>query len=261
MKRVALALLVIFMNAASADELKDADQLLRSGATPAAAAILTRLADAGNPTAQVRLGELFFYGRGTAVDTARAQALFAQAAGAGNAEANAALRLMEQRQSHLADIAYWVGGYDGADLRAERLACGALALPVVSETKKQIRKLNEKAEAWRSCYNAVVANLNAQAPVGRQIPVEIELLMTDPEIDQARAHLTGVYTKLSSEANAMAADSMANYAEWIASTDAFVTISVVDAKRFMPEGNRTRDSYANLGWNARVALPAGNTKK
>ncbi len=262
MKKVLLALLVIFMNAASADELKDAEQLLRSGATPEAAAILTRLADAGNPAAQVRLGELFFYGRGTAVDTARAQALFTKAARAGNAEANAALRLMEQRQAHLAEIAYWVNGYDGADLRAEKVACGVLELPVVSQTKKQIHALQEKSEAWRACYNRFVANLNDQAPVGKRIPVNIEMVMTDAEIDQARIHLAVIYAQLSSEATAMAAESMGKYAQWLASTDSFVTISALDAKRWMPERHqRVFDSYANLTPYTRAVLPAGNIPK
>jgi TPR repeat protein len=256
MKRVLLVLMMMCMGAAWAGELQDANQLMRRGAFAEAAAILTRLADAGNPEAQLRLGEMFWYGRGTAVDAARAADLFTKAAKGGSPEATAALGLMAQREKRLDEIAYWIKGYDGAELRSDRFACVPLELPVYSKTKQQIRTLNEKAEAWRACYNDFVANLNAQAPVGKRIPIDIEVLMTDAEIDQARTNLSKVYSDVSAQANAMAAAMIRDYSAWITGTDAFVTVRAQSTALWQMDKNKKfRDSYANVSGYTPISTP------
>jgi TPR repeat protein len=82
-----------------ADELADADKLMAAKDYTRALPIYAKLAAGGNAVAQFHLGELYWYGEGTAVDMAKGDELFKKAADAGVADAKLALQMTPQRQA------------------------------------------------------------------------------------------------------------------------------------------------------------------
>src|SRR5438067_433918 len=97
MKKVLACLLCLALGAsalASADELADADALFAKKAYPEALQKYTKLANAGNATAQQHLGEMYFYGEAGAPDTDKAALWWGKAAARGNKVALAALDMI-----------------------------------------------------------------------------------------------------------------------------------------------------------------------
>lgn len=229
----------------------DAEKALATKAYPQALQLFSKLAAAGNPQAQLRLGEMYWYGEGVALDRAKGDALFAQAAASGNADAIAARSLSAQRASNGAAIAYWTGGYDGADLTAGKYNCAAPAIPAVSKTNAEIKAINQSVVQWRQCYNEFAANLNAGLPAGKRIPAEVVVVMSEPETQQAKAHVEQVYGTVLSKAQADAAAVMARHAAWQVATtesvDAQNRLAEQRTKQIMLErenAERTRQNAA-----------------
>lgn len=218
MRSTICVLLLVLSSAVMADDMADAEKALATKAYPQALQLFGKLAAAGNPEAQLRLGEMYWYGEGVALDRAKGDALFAQAAASGNPEAVAARTLSAQRALHGAAIAYWTGGYDGADLTAGKYNCAAPAIPAVSKTETEIRTTNAAVVEWRRCYNEFAANLNASLPPGKRIPAEVVVVMSEPETQQARAHVEKVYGTVLGKAQADAAAVTARHAAWLSAT-------------------------------------------
>jgi hypothetical protein len=215
-----------------ADQLSDAASALEKKNYPVAVAAYTRLADAGNAEAALRLGEMYWYGEGVPLDRTKGDALFARAAAAGNHDAAAALTLSSRRQAHLADIAYWTSGYNGADLNAGRFNCAAPAFPPYSETKRAVTEVGEAYAAYIACYNGFVDNIGAAMPAGKRIPEAVALLMSEAELTQARAHLTKIYMDAAARGKAVADDTVARNAAWSR-----------DTQEYLANQNRRRDMY------------------
>lgn len=232
----------------------DAEKALATKAYPQALQLFGKLAAAGNPQAQLRLGEMYWYGEGVALDRAKGDALFAQAAASGNADAVAARTLSAQRASSSAAIAYWTGGYDGADLTAGKYNCAAPAIPAVSKTNAEIKAVNQAVVQWRQCYNEFAANLNAGLPAGKRIPAEVVVVMSEPETQQARAHIEKVYGAVLSKAQDDAAAVMARHAAWQVAT----TESVATQNRLAEERTKQimfeRDNAERIRQNAANAV-------
>jgi TPR repeat protein len=221
--RIVLPLLAVFLyGSVLAGDLSEANKLLEAKSYPQAIQLLTRAADAGDAGAQLRLGQMYWYGEGVQVDRARADALFAKAAAAGNAEATTALGMTAARARHAADIDFWTTRYDGADLKAGKFACQRPTIPLKSTTNEEIGATNAAMESWRTCYNGFVDNLADAMPPGKRIPAEVADLLTDAEMEQAKAHLDQVYKRVLDDARAGAARTMADHASWEKSTAAFV---------------------------------------
>lgn len=72
------------------------------------------------------------------------------------------------------------------------------------------------------CYNAFAANLNAGLPPGKRIPPEVAVVMSEPETQQAIAHVDKVYGRVLSKAQADAEAVMARHAAWQSATTASV---------------------------------------
>lgn len=202
----------------AADELSDANRALAARSYPEALQQFTKLAKAGNAEAQLRLGEMYWYGEGVALDRARGDALFAQAAAGGNQEAVAAQALSARRARQAADIAYWTGGYDGADMTAGKYQCAAPAIPAVSRTNADIKATNAAIGAWQACHNGFADNLNSALPPGKRIPPDIAVVMSEQETQQAKAHLDKVYGGIMDRVQAGATAIMAQRAKWEAAT-------------------------------------------
>ena len=205
-----------------ADELADANALLQKKEYPAALKLYTKLANAGNVEAQQHLGEMYWYGEAGVVDDDTARLWFGKAAAKGNKPAADALEVMKQRVARKAEIDYWVSKYDGNELRTGAYRCPAPRLPAVSKDNADIKAVGDRVEAWQTCYNNFVNNLNAVTPLSKKIPADISRLMKQEEIDRSNAHLELLYKTISEDAKVSASMVLADVAAWRSATDNWV---------------------------------------
>lgn len=84
--------------------------------------IFSVLANTGNPEAQLLLGEMHGYGEGVPEDAMLAGRWPGQARAKGYKDAAASLENVHQRAFRKADIARYVGAFDGADLILAKFA-------------------------------------------------------------------------------------------------------------------------------------------
>ena len=107
---------------ASADELVDANAALQQKNYPVALKLFGKLASDNNHEAQLRLGEMYWYGEGAPLDRAKGDALFAQAAAGGDPGAVAAQDEGEGKHARPANAAeepgvsgavVWGRGHEG----------------------------------------------------------------------------------------------------------------------------------------------------
>lgn len=222
MRQLIFLLLLAVGGSALADDLAKANSALASRAYPEALALYGKLASTGNAEAQLRLGEMYWYGEGVALDRAKGDALFAQAAAAGNQEAVAAQSLSARRVQRSAAIAHWTAGYDGADLTAGKFACVAPTIPEVSITNADVQAATAAIAVWHACHDAFVVNLNASLPAGKAIPPDVAVVMSEQETQQAKSHLDGVYAGVSRKAEASATAILARRDKWQLATAAYV---------------------------------------
>jgi TPR repeat protein len=222
MRAIVLAVALSLSGAAYADDLADANKALAAKSYPQAMQLYTKLAAAGNAEARFRLGEMYWFGQGVAPDRAKGDALFAQAAAAGIADAKTAMTRTARRAERSADIAHWTAKYDGADLTSGKFRCDRPAIPALSKSNDEIAATSKAYNAWTACYNAMIANLAESMPAGKRIPADVLDLMTEAEFDQARAHLDRVYGSVADRAQAEAADTLAQHGAWEKATVAYV---------------------------------------
>lgn len=222
MKRFVLIALLAAAGLARADDLGEANRLLAAKSYDKALPIYQRLAEAGNPEAQMRLGEMYWFGDGTAPDLAKARQWFERSAAKGNADAAASLASLKRRETHGGEIVYWTSKYQGEDMVSGKFACTPPELPALSKTKSEIKSTARKIEEYRACYNGFVDNLNDAMPAGKRIPAEVVDMMTPAEGARAQRHLDGIYRGLAEKAKAQAAEFNAREAAWTKATETFV---------------------------------------
>lgn len=222
MKRLVFTMLLLAAGLASADDLGDAEKALRAKEYGKAFPIYTKLANAGNTEAQFRLGEMYWYGDGTAVDMAKAQAWLGKAAASGHGAAKETLAILQQREQRAADIAYWTSGYKGEDLVSGKYACPMPAIPAVSKTNAEIKTVSENIAKWENCYNDFVAGVNQVAPAAKRIPADLLKLMSPREAEQAVAHVDDTTVKVISRRQNEALSFTSERDAWHAATKQFV---------------------------------------
>jgi hypothetical protein len=245
MKRLVFIFLMLAAGVAFANDLGDAEKALRAKEFDKAFPMYTRLATAGNAEAQFRLGEMYWYGDGTAVDMGKSKAWLQKAAGAGHAGARETLAVLQQREQRAADLAYWTSGYKGEDLVSGKYACPMPKLPVVSKTNEEINRISAEIATWETCYNDFAAGVNQLGTADKRIPADVLKLMSPREAQQAIAHVdevtVGVVTRRQSEALAFTSDRDA----WYASTQQFVAESnakgEMDKRNYEISVQRTKD--------------------
>jgi TPR repeat protein len=225
-----------------ADDLADAANAMNAKNYPKALAIYTRLASAGNPEAALRLGEMYWYGEGAPLDRAKGDALFAQAAAAGNQAAVAATGLSRQRQQRIAEINYWTGAYDGADLVAGKFNCVEPTFPEYSETKRAVAAVSAASDAYTACYNGFIDNLADAMPPGKRIPEAVALLMSDQELGQAREYLAKVYAQVTARGKLAADRTLARRDEWLKQTTQYLKTQAARHDQFVADMERERNS-------------------
>lgn len=222
MKIALLCAALLFTDAALADELADADALFAKKAYPQALQKYTKLANAGNVTAQQHLGEMYFYGEAGSVDMAQASLWFGKAAVKGNAVAIASLDLMKQREARRADLDYWIVKYDGSDLRTDEYRCPAPRFPAMSKINEEIDRYSARMQAWQACHNRFVQYLNGSMPLTKRIPEDIAKLLTKDEMDKATAHLADVGQRISEDTQVGGKLVVADFTAWRTATEAYV---------------------------------------
>lgn len=260
MKRLLCALLWMAAGLASADDLSDANKLLAAKAYDKAFPIYSKLANAGNPEAQFRLGEMYWYGDGTAADMANAAAWMGKAAASGHPAAKESLVLLKERGARSADIEYWTSQYKGEDLTAGKFDCPRPPIPLVSKTNDEIKAVSAALAKWEACYNGFAANLNDAMPPGKRIPADVVKLMTPREIEAASRHLDEVYGDVIGKAQASAAQLIAERDAWHGATEKFVTAQNVEneaRKRdyellILNKNNADLERNRNMNGNNRV---------
>lgn len=209
-------------SANAAAELAEADALFASKAYPQALQKYTKLANAGNATAQQHLGEMYFYGEAGTVDMARSADWFRKAAAQGNAVAVASLDMMKQRDARRADLDFWMTKYDGADLRTNEYRCPAPRFPSMSKVNEEIDYYSGKMKEWEACHNRWVKYLNASLPLTRRIPDDVAKLMTKDEMDKATAHLKDVSDRVAEDTKVAGKLVVADFDAWRIGTEAYV---------------------------------------
>ncbi len=209
---------------ASADDLADANQALQQKNYPVALKLFSKLASASNSEAQLRLGEMYWYGEGAPLDRTKADALFAQAAASGNPAAVAATKLSARRAAQAADIALWTGGYTGAELRAGKFDCKTPAIPAARSTANdEIQRVTADIATWTTCYNGFVANMASLMPAGKAIPAEVLEVMSEQELTVAREHLDTLYKRTVADVKAETTPFLALRDTWERDTKDYVT--------------------------------------
>lgn len=223
MKKYLFCLTLLLCGVAQADDLSNADALFAKKEFSQALQMYTKAANAGNPVAQQHLGEMYLYGDAGAVDLVKAELWFKKSAAKGNKTAIAALEMMKQREIRKEDIAYWMSRYDGADLKAGKFRCPTPRLPAMSKVNDEIAAVAAKVQAWQSCYNGFVENINASTPLTKRIPKDVFDLMTKDEMATATTYLAGVQSQVVEEARVASKLLLADYAVWRDATDAYVS--------------------------------------
>jgi TPR repeat protein len=223
MKLAVLCLALVMAGLAHADELADANALFQKKAYPKALQIYSKLAAAGNAEAQLHLGEMYWYGEAGEIDLVKADTWFRKAAAKGNKTAIVALEVMKQRELRRADIDYWISKYDGADLKSGEFRCVAPRIPAISKQNEEITRVASGVDAWQSCYNGFVANLNANSPLSKKIPADIVVLLNQQELEAAKTYLDEVRQRIAADASIRAKLVLADFAAWRSATEAWVT--------------------------------------
>ena len=222
MRRFLLSLLFVSYGALAADDLAEANRLLTAKDYGKAMAMFTRLANAGNPDAQLRLGEMYWFGEGATQDLDAARRWFEKSAATGNMGAKESLAALDRRKTRGAEIVYWTQQYDGADLRSGKFACPLPALPAASKSNEDIKATQALIENWRLCHDGFVGNFNATVSGGKHIPAEVLDMMTPQETDRALARTKEIYAKVMAQANEDVTTMANRQMDWHQATDSFV---------------------------------------
>ena len=222
MKRLVCAMLMLVAGLASADDLGDADKALRAKDYDKALPIYTRLANAGNQEAQFRLGEMYWYGDGTAVDLGKSRNWLQKAATSGHGGAREALATLDKRDQRAADIAYWTKDYRGEDLVSGKYACPMPKIPAVSKTSAEIKAVSDDIAKWEACYNEFAANVNQLPAAAKRIPADVLQLMSPREAEQAIAHVDDMAVNVVSQRQNAALVFAAERDAWTKATNEFV---------------------------------------
>jgi TPR repeat protein len=257
MRQLILALVLGAALPAFASDLAQANRLLEAKSYSQAIALLDKLAAQGDSGAQLRLGQVYWYGEGVKADRARGDALFARASAAGNKDAAEAMTLSARRGQHDGDIGYWTRTYDGTDLRAASDACKRPVIPAKSTTNKEIKATQDEVAAWKGCHNDFVARMQAALPVGKSIPPDVLDLMSDEEVEQAKVHLSAIYKRLTEETASGASQTLAAYDAWEKTTVDFVKteneLREARLRQFKADEERRRAEFMHRD---RIAPPA-----
>jgi hypothetical protein len=182
--------------------------------------IFTKLANAGNPEAQLLLGEMYGYGEGVPEDTAQAERWLDRARAGGNKDAAESLDNVRKRATRKADIAK-AAEVGATPQTLSGFGCVTPAFPEISTTQEDVKAVTAKATDWRRCYERYGAYLAAQPAGDKAVPADIAKLMNLVELERARTSAEQAYRRAVATANEQAAAFGLASDQWYARTQAY----------------------------------------
>lgn len=213
-KLLAMCVLALVSTAALADELSEGVKAWEARDFARAQQVFSKLAQAGNPEAQLMLGEMYGFGEGVPEDPALAERWLSQAQANGNKDAAESRANVRQRGARKADIARYVAGGDAGDVTLAKAGCTQPVIADVTLSAAEIKATDAKIKEWRACYDRFAARLAAQLPAGKAIPADVAKLMNLTELERARAAMDKAYA-------AAAADAASQVKAFTAANDAW----------------------------------------
>lgn len=217
-KQMMGAMLALAMGLAQADEMADGIKAWEAQDFTRAHQILGKLAAAGNPEAQLMVGEMYGFGEGVPEDMAKADEWLNKSKAGGHKDAAESLALMQQRRSRKPEIAYYVSSYKGDEVRLEKYNCAEPAFPEVSRTQVEIKEVEAKMDGWMTCYQRFQAGLQAVLPAGKAIPADVAKVMSLGELKQARETMDKVYAQAGADAQEHGKKLIASHDDWVKRT-------------------------------------------
>lgn len=244
-------------NIASADDLAEGIKAWETQDFARAHQLLGKLAQAGNPEAQVLVGEMYAFGEGVAEDPAQAQHWLNMARAAGNKQAANSLLVMEQRQLHKKDIEFYRTAYTGEELGYAKQGCTAPEFPNVSQDKEQVGEVKAKMAEWSACFKRFGKNLADALPAGKLIPAEISSLMSSAELTQARSTMDKAYARMINEGEQSKRQVIAAYDAWVNRTETWAeSIRQKDLASMDRLGRRAEQNAERVRSAARTPAPS-----
>ena len=222
MKKMALAMmLIVGFNVAHGGELENAQKLWDGKEFYKAFQIFNKLAEAGDASAQLQLGEMYGFGEGAGEDPVKAEYWLKQAASKGNPEAAGSLELVKQRQARHNDIAYYTSNFDGANAAYAKFGCVRPQIPARSTTNAEVAAVNAAINTWTECYGRFIANLKNVAAPERTIQPDVLKLMNNDEFLKSTALIGKVYGGILTQASAIEKEIGNESVSWKNATEQF----------------------------------------
>lgn len=214
-KKMAATILAIVAGVAQADELADGIKAWEAQDFGTAHHVLGKLAAAGNPEAQLMVGEMIGFGEGVLEDHALAKRWLSRAQAAGHPAAAAAVQTLEQREARRQEIVDVTAGRRAGQLTLASYGCVKPVIPpgTQAQSKRDIRAVRDAFDAWNACYQRFGQGLAAKA-----IPQDLARLMSLSELQQARAAADRADAAIAAESASQAREVVAHYNQWATAT-------------------------------------------
>lgn len=148
--------------------------------------LFSELANEGSAEAQEALGEMYWYGEGTSFDQRQAHYWISKAAAQGRARAQQFLEMFAERDRRQSELRFYLEEFDGGNLKWTERMCPA---PDLSESNMSVTQLKVSLEILNKkvdCYNQYVSNMKTSLQTLSFIPKDLQRLMREEEINQAR---------------------------------------------------------------------------
>lgn len=250
--------MMTMVGAVQADDLSDGIKAWEAQDFAKAHKLLGKLAEAGNPEAQLMVGEMYGYGEGVPENMAMAENWLSKAKAGGHKDAAESLNTMKQRSARKQEIAYYVSGYKGEDVRLEKYGCVKPAIPdgERTQTQKEIKAVRDSFQAWNDCYERFGKGLMAAQPVGKAIPHDVMNVMSLAELQQARTSMGKIYEAIAWDGERQARELVDSYNAWAARTKEY---NLAMQKKIDDELQQARRENDNLMQRYRDARGSATT--
>lgn len=242
-KLVVAAWLALLAGVAQADDLAEGIKAWETQDFAKAHTLLGKLAEVGNPEAQLMVGEMYGFGEGVTEDPVIAERWISKAQANGHKGAAESLNTLKQRGLRKQDIAFYVSGYQGDDVRLANYGCVKPAFPQESRTQNDIRQVKAAMDAWEDCYDRFGQGLVAAQPAGRAIPQDVAKLMSLSELQQAQTNMDKIYAAVAMDGDREARDVLAAYDKWVNSTKEWTMAMQQKTRNDLEIRNRQRDIW------------------
>ncbi len=242
MKKLMLTtVLAMLAGAVQADDLADGIKAWEAQDFAKAHQLLGKAAAAGNPEAQLMVGEMYGFGEGVPEDATTAESWIRKAQAGGHKDAAESLNTLKQRGVRKQDIAYYVSGYKGDDVKLEKYGCVKPMFPQESRTQNDIKAVKATMDAWNECYERFGKGLAAAQPAGKAIPQDVAKVMSLAELQQSRSAMDKTYAAIAADGDRQAREVLAAHDKWAVNTKEWTISMQQKTKNDLEQRNRERD--------------------